>query len=144
MITNSQRIQVAFLICSLPIQHYIIICSLVPVMQRYSWNNPKVGFKHQWTNQLCSSYPWPYLVYWNKYFAINFNGKESCNISLYLHAICILLSSFPPAISTCWLHKQNSYQSSREMNWTYQQWAGVITKFSQHLNDNSCEDDKSK
>ena len=55
-----------------------------------------------------------------------------------------LLSSFPPAISTCWLHKQNSYQSSCELSWTYQQWAGVITKFSQHLNDNSCEDDKSK
>jgi hypothetical protein len=54
------------------------------------------------------------------------------------------LSSFPPAISTCWLHKQNSYKSSRELSWTYQQWAGVITKFSQHLNDNSCEDDKSK
>jgi hypothetical protein len=50
------------------------------------------------------------------------------------------LSFFPPAISTCWLHKQNSYQSSRELNWTYQQWAGVITKFSQHLNDNSCEE----
>ena len=55
-----------------------------------------------------------------------------------------ILSSFPPAISTCWLHKQNSYQSSCELSWTYQQWAGVITKFSQHLNDNSCEDDKSK
>jgi hypothetical protein len=27
---------------------------------------------------------------------------------------------------------------------TYQQSAGVITKFSQHLNDNSCEDGKSK
>ena len=54
------------------------------------------------------------------------------------------VSSFPPAISTCWLHKQNSYQSSRELSWTYQQWAGVITKFSQHLNDYSCEDDKSK
>jgi hypothetical protein len=37
------------------------------------------------------------------------------------------LSSFPPAISTCWLHKQNSYQSSRELSWTCQQWAGVIT-----------------
>ena len=55
-----------------------------------------------------------------------------------------ILSSFHPAISTCWLHKQNSYQSSCELSWTYQQWAGVITKFSQHLNDNSCEDDKSK
>jgi hypothetical protein len=55
-----------------------------------------------------------------------------------------ILSSFPPAIFTCWLHKQNSYQSSRELSWTYQQWAGVITKFYQHLNDNSCEDDKSK
>ena len=43
-----------------------------------------------------------------------------------------------------YLHKQNSYQSSRELSWTYQQWPGVITKFSQHLNDNSCEDDKSK
>ena len=43
-----------------------------------------------------------------------------------------------------YLHKQNSYQSSRELSWTYQQWSGVITKFSQHLNDNSCEDDKSK
>jgi hypothetical protein len=42
------------------------------------------------------------------------------------------------------LHKQNSYQSSRELSWTYQQWVGVITKFSQHLKDNSCEDDKSK
>ena len=40
--------------------------------------------------------------------------------------------------------KQNSYQSSRELSWTYQQWAGVITKLSQHLNDNSCEDGKSK
>jgi hypothetical protein len=30
------------------------------------------------------------------------------------------------------------------LSWTYQQWAGVITKFSQHLNDNSCEDDKSR
>ena len=40
------------------------------------------------------------------------------------------LSSFPPAISTCWLHKQNSYQSPRELNRTYQQSAGVITKFS--------------
>jgi hypothetical protein len=58
---------------------------------------------------------------------------------------CIMyLSPFPPAISTCWLHKQNSYQSSRKLSWTYQQWAGVITKFSQHLNDNSCENDKSK
>jgi hypothetical protein len=37
-----------------------------------------------------------------------------------------------------------SYYSSRQLSWTYQQWAGVITKFSQHLNDNSCEDDKSK
>ena len=54
------------------------------------------------------------------------------------------LSSFPPTISACWLHKQNSYQSLRELSWTYQQWTGVITKFSQHLNDNSCEDDKSK
>jgi hypothetical protein len=55
-----------------------------------------------------------------------------------------ILSSFSPAISTCWLHKQNSYQSSRELSWTYQQWAGVITKLSQYLNDNSCEDGKSK
>ena len=52
--------------------------------------------------------------------------------------------SLPLYLSTCWFHKQNSYQSSRELSWTYQQWAGVITKFSQHLNDNSCEDDKSR
>ena len=30
------------------------------------------------------------LLYSNKYFPIHFNGKESCNISLYLHALCIL------------------------------------------------------
>ena len=54
------------------------------------------------------------------------------------------LSSFPPAISTCWLPKQNSCQSSCELRRTYQQSVGVITKFSQHLNGNSCEDDKSK
>ena len=54
------------------------------------------------------------------------------------------LSSFPPVISTCWLRKQNSYQSPREQSRTYQQSAGVITKFSQHLNDNSCEDGKNK
>jgi hypothetical protein len=40
--------------------------------------------------------------------------------------------------------KQNWYESSRELSRTYQLSAGVITKFSQHLNDNSCEDDKSK
>ena len=55
-----------------------------------------------------------------------------------------VLSSFPPAISTCRLHKQNAYQSPRELSRTYEQSAGVITKFSQHLNDNYCEDDKSK
>ena len=42
------------------------------------------------------------------------------------------------------IYKQKSYQSSRELSRTYQQFAGVITKFSQHLNDNSCEDDKRK
>jgi hypothetical protein len=47
----------------------------------------------------------------------------------YFHSFQITLSSFPPAISTCWLHKQNSYQSSRELSRTYQQSAGVITKF---------------
>jgi len=31
-----------------------------------------------------------------------------------------------------------------ELSWTYQQWAGVITKLSQHSNDDSCEDDKTK
>ena len=40
--------------------------------------------------------------------------------------------------------KQNLYQSPCELRRTYQQSAGVITKFSQHLNDNFCEDDKSK
>ena len=39
---------------------------------------------------------------------------------------------------------QKSHKSSRELSRTYQQSAGVITKFTQHLNDNSCEDDKSK
>jgi hypothetical protein len=41
-------------------------------------------------------------------------------------------------------HKQKSYQCSSELSRTYQQSAGAITKFSQHLNDNSCDDDKSK
>ena len=58
-----------------------------------------------------------------------------------LFLVNFLLSSLLPAISTCWLYKQNSYQSSRELSMTYQQSAGVITKFLQHLNDNSCEDD---
>jgi hypothetical protein len=30
-----------------------------------------------------------YVINSNKYFPINFNGKESCNISLFLHAICM-------------------------------------------------------
>ena len=57
------------------------------------------------------------------------------------HFTVKLPSSFPPTISTnCWLHKQNLHQCSCE----HQQSAWVIIKFSQHLNDNSCEDDKSK
>ena len=32
-----------------------------------------------------------------------------------------LLSSFPPAISTCWLHKQNLYQSLCELSRSYHQ-----------------------
>jgi hypothetical protein len=45
------------------------------------------------------------------------------------------VSSFPPAISTCWLHKQNSYQSrSRE------RWAGlVLLSSSQELSFKCCE-----
>ena len=66
------------------------------------------------------------------------------SVSINSHPDNIYLSSFPTAISTCWLHKQSSYQRSRELSWTYQQWAGVITKLSQHLNDNSCEDGKDK
>ena len=56
------------------------------------------------------------------------------SVSINSHPDNIYLSSFPPAISTCW----------REFSWTYQQWAGVITKWSQLLNDNSCENGKSK
>ena len=66
------------------------------------------------------------------------------SVSINSHPDNIYLSSFPPAISTCWLHKQNLYQSSHELSRTYQQSAGVITKFSQHLNKNSCEDNQSK
>jgi hypothetical protein len=70
--------------------------------------------------------------------AIWFTGfVYQCRSVLENTKVTTSLSSFPPAISTCWLHKHNSYQSSRELSWTYQQWAGVITKFSQHLNDNS-------
>jgi hypothetical protein len=98
-----------------------------------------------------------YLLYYTQYMQI---CQTTCFVILYLRQknefeqnpeenIILIgpgqytkLSSFPPA--TCWLHKQNSYQSSRGMSWTYQQWAGVITKLSQHLNDNSCEDVKRK
>jgi hypothetical protein len=64
--------------------------------------------------------------------------------SINSHPDNIYLSSSPPAISTYWLHTQKSYQSSRELSRTYQQSAGAITKSSQHLNDNSCNDDKKK
>jgi hypothetical protein len=66
------------------------------------------------------------------------------SVSINSHPDNIYLSSFPSDIFTCWPHKQNSYQSPRELSRTYQQSAGVITKFSEHLNGNSCEDDKSK
>ena len=61
--------------------------------------------------------------------------KLVVNFPLYVATFPQLLdieyvSSFPPAISTCWLHKKNSYQSPRQLSRTYQQSAGVITKFS--------------
>ena len=92
------------------------------------------------------------LIIWLKYSKLVISLKYSILIISLKYSILVIslkysiliLSSFPPAIPTCQLHKQNSYQSSRELSWTYQQWAGVITKFSQYLNDNSCEDDKSK
>jgi hypothetical protein len=71
-------------------------------------------------------------------------GRLIFSVSINSHPDNIYLSSFPPVVSTCWLHQQNSYQSSCELSWTYQQWAGVITKLSQHLSDNFCEDGKGK
>ena len=47
------------------------------------------------------------------------------SVSINSHPDNIYLSSFPPAISTYWLHKQKSYQSSRELSRVYQQSAGV-------------------
>ena len=71
-------------------------------------------------------------------------GRLIFSASINSHPDNIYLSSFPPAISIYWLHKKKSYQCSSELSRTYQQSAGAITKFSQHLNDNSCDDDKSK
>jgi hypothetical protein len=71
-------------------------------------------------------------------------GRLIFSTSINSHPDNIYLSSFPQAVSTCWFHNQNSYQNSRELSWTYPLWPWVITKLSQHLNDNSCEDGKDK
>jgi hypothetical protein len=105
---------------------YDLILKHINLLDRILWSLWLVQFAHSPTN----------FIFWL--------GRLIFSVSINSHPDNIYLSSFPPAISTCWLHKQNSYQSSRELSWTYQQWARVITKLSQHLNDNSCEDDKSK
>jgi hypothetical protein len=105
---------------------YDLIRNHINLLDRILWSLWLVQFAHSPTN----------FIFWL--------GRLIFSVSINSHPDNIYLSSFPPAISTCWLHKQNSYQSSRKLSWTYQQWARVITKLSQHLNDNSCEDDKSK
>ena len=105
---------------------YDLIRNHINLLDRILWSLWLVQFAHSPTN----------FIFWL--------GRLIFSVSINSHPDNIYLSSFPPAISTCWLHKQNSYQSSRKLSWTYQQWARVITKLSQHFNDNSCEDDKSK
>ena len=68
--------------------------------------------------------------------ACGISARNDSTVSLVYHPSLLLL------LPTCWLHKQNSYQSSSELSRTYQLSAGVITKFSQNLTDNFCEDDK--
>ena len=65
---------------------------------------------------------------WYKLYLCRFYISLNCRKpSLASSLINIIIPS--PAVSTCWLHKQSSYQSSRKLRRTYQQSAGIITLF---------------
>ena len=66
---------------------------------------------------------------WYKLYLCRFYISLNCRKTSVASSLININYHPLPAVSTCWLHKQNSYQSSRKLRRTYQQSAGIITIF---------------